>query len=326
MAELTITAVSIPPTDPIAGEPMRKKIIPLSGKLITAEDPLVIGENFRTLKNMRYTDSAIKSIGGMTKFNPTPLLWLRIRSGHQFRKAWPQKEPHLIVQTFNGALTESVVVDNQTVITGGAGGGGGGDFSDTTGSTLITNGTDWTGAWGEGLTFYYSYDGVAWTTLYNKATTPFTDTTAQILLYTELSTGTYADDFVSSIAAVESDDFAGVDSDPPDAGRWTNAGLIIKSNTLQKAALGTGNVISVGSSGAVAIDFRVKTYIPSASGGASKQDSVFLYAPGVTGAAISHRVYTSPDYRILSAGIDEDLQSKNLLSSDTTMYLRVTIA
>lgn len=113
MAELTIPAVSIPPTDPIAGEPMRKKIIPLSGKLITAEDPLVIGENFRTLKNMRYTDSAIKSIGGMTKINSSIMnaTYFKARNAHQFKKP---SEDHLLVQAFNTGLTAAQVLQNTT--------------------------------------------------------------------------------------------------------------------------------------------------------------------------------------------------------------------
>ena len=45
--------------------------IPLNGRLITAEDGAVIGKNFMVLKNMRYTDTHPKGIGGMTAINST---------------------------------------------------------------------------------------------------------------------------------------------------------------------------------------------------------------------------------------------------------------
>ena len=49
----------------------QRKEIPFSGKCMTGE-PAMIGQNFRTLKNMRYTDTHIKGVGGMTKINTTP--------------------------------------------------------------------------------------------------------------------------------------------------------------------------------------------------------------------------------------------------------------
>src|SRR3990172_2045482 len=45
--------------------------IPLTGKLYTAEDSLTIGENFKVLKNLRYTDANLKGIKGMSKVNTT---------------------------------------------------------------------------------------------------------------------------------------------------------------------------------------------------------------------------------------------------------------
>ena len=47
--------------------------IPLNGQLITSEDPAVIRTNFRTLTNLRYTDTHVKGIGGMTKINTTAI-------------------------------------------------------------------------------------------------------------------------------------------------------------------------------------------------------------------------------------------------------------
>lgn len=43
------------------------------GKLITSIDPAAIGKNFQSLKNMRYTDTHIRGIAGMTKINTTEL-------------------------------------------------------------------------------------------------------------------------------------------------------------------------------------------------------------------------------------------------------------
>ena len=57
----------------VQGEPTKKAILALNGKLITAEDPMVIGKNFRTLDNMRYGDQSPKTIGGMTKINSAAL-------------------------------------------------------------------------------------------------------------------------------------------------------------------------------------------------------------------------------------------------------------
>jgi hypothetical protein len=68
-------------------EPVQVRMVPLNGKLVTAEDPLIIGQNFRTLINMRYGDSSPKSIAGMTKINTTPLTtYTKVRSAFHFRK------------------------------------------------------------------------------------------------------------------------------------------------------------------------------------------------------------------------------------------------
>lgn len=68
-------------------QPAQKEIVALSGKLITAEDPLVVGKNFRTLINMRYGDAAPRTIAGMTKINTTALTtYLKVRSAFHFRK------------------------------------------------------------------------------------------------------------------------------------------------------------------------------------------------------------------------------------------------
>lgn len=48
---------------------MDVKEIPLTGKLVTSEDPATIGTNFQTLQNLRPTKTHLKGIGGMSKIN-----------------------------------------------------------------------------------------------------------------------------------------------------------------------------------------------------------------------------------------------------------------
>jgi hypothetical protein len=89
--------------------------IPLNGKLITSE-PAAIGQNFRTLTNIRYTDTHLKAVAGMTKINTTaPATYLKARSAFHFRKAQPQ-ESHLLSQNYGTGLTASRILDNCGVI------------------------------------------------------------------------------------------------------------------------------------------------------------------------------------------------------------------
>jgi hypothetical protein len=106
----------------------------LIGKLLTSIDSTrlshekqstVIDDNFKTLKNMRYHDNGIRGVRGMSKINSTALsTHPKIRNIHQFTKSQPA-ENHIIVQAFNGALTESKVLRNDTAIPST------GDFSST---------------------------------------------------------------------------------------------------------------------------------------------------------------------------------------------------
>jgi hypothetical protein len=100
------------------------KEIPFSGKLITSE-PASIGVNFRTLTNMRYTDTHIKNVDGMTKINSTALsTYLKTRNAFHFKKYQPA-ESHLLIQAYNTGLTASQILDNTTAIPSA------GDFSGT---------------------------------------------------------------------------------------------------------------------------------------------------------------------------------------------------
>ncbi|MCE5226680.1 MAG: LamG domain-containing protein [Porphyromonadaceae bacterium] len=80
------------------------------------QEPATIGTNFQTLKNMRYTDTHIKSVQGMTKINSTALsTYLKVRNAYHFKKFQPA-ESHLLVQAYNTGLTASQILDNTTAI------------------------------------------------------------------------------------------------------------------------------------------------------------------------------------------------------------------
>lgn len=92
------------------------KNVPMNGKLVTGE-PAVIGMNFRTLKNMRYTDTHIRGVQGMTKINSSVMdaTYLKTRSAFHFRKNQPA-ESHVLAQAYNTGLTASQVLENKTAI------------------------------------------------------------------------------------------------------------------------------------------------------------------------------------------------------------------
>ncbi len=96
-------------------EKVYHKTIPLTGKLVTA-DPATIGQNFQTLTNMRYTDTHVKGVQGMTKINTTALTtYLKTRNAFHFKKSQPA-ESHVLAQVYNTGLTASQVLRNAAVI------------------------------------------------------------------------------------------------------------------------------------------------------------------------------------------------------------------
>lgn len=137
----------------------QRKEIPFSGKCMTGE-PAMIGANFRTLKNLRYTDTHVKGIGGMTKINTAAMnaTYLKARNAFHFCKYQPA-ESHLLVQAYNAALAASVILDNTTAIpsagafsatalhTDSAGAGRGRFAEATDGQMVYANGVD-TCMWG----------------------------------------------------------------------------------------------------------------------------------------------------------------------------------
>lgn len=98
--------------------------IAFDGKLITSVDPSTIGKNFQSLKNMRYTDTGIKGIGGMSKINTTSLANPHIRNIFHFDKDSPS-ESHLLVQAYDSNDANPKVYENTTAIPSQ------GDFSGT---------------------------------------------------------------------------------------------------------------------------------------------------------------------------------------------------
>ena len=99
----------------MADQRTQYKQIDFSGKLRTCE-PVVVGADFRTLKNMRYADGHVRMVQGMTKINTVALTtYLKTRNAFHFRKAQPA-ESHVLVQAYNTDLTASQVLENTTAI------------------------------------------------------------------------------------------------------------------------------------------------------------------------------------------------------------------
>jgi len=116
---LEIPLLQLKGVQPAEDEPAKKGIIELTGKLITAERPVAIGKNFRSLKNMRYSDIAPKAVAGMTKINTTPGTYLKTRSAFNFIKPGPEStESHTMAQRYNTGLTASKVYDLTTMAPG----------------------------------------------------------------------------------------------------------------------------------------------------------------------------------------------------------------
>lgn len=88
------------------------KEIRFDKKLITSVDPAMIGENYQSLKNLRYTPTHVKGVAGMTKINSTALsTYLKVRASYQFNKDQPS-EKHLLVHAYNAGLTASCVLQH----------------------------------------------------------------------------------------------------------------------------------------------------------------------------------------------------------------------
>lgn len=96
-------------------ESLKVKSLPFTGKLVTAVDAGTIGENFSLLQNMRYTDSGLRGIGGMTKINSAALASPQIRNMCFFQKPQPA-ETHLVVQSFDPNSANPVLYDSTAAV------------------------------------------------------------------------------------------------------------------------------------------------------------------------------------------------------------------
>ena len=75
---------------------------PLNGRLITKLDGTVLPDaHFQTLENMRYNDSGIEGVEGMSKVNNTVMAKLKVQNGFFFKKEAPSSEHHHFVQVTN---------------------------------------------------------------------------------------------------------------------------------------------------------------------------------------------------------------------------------
>jgi len=97
----------------MADRQLQSKEIPFTGKLVTSEDPAVIGVNFQQITNTRYTQTSIKGIGGHSKINSTAIPNPKVRSGIHFDKA---DESHVVVEAYNTGLSSSKIYENTTAI------------------------------------------------------------------------------------------------------------------------------------------------------------------------------------------------------------------
>lgn len=104
-----------------------------NGKLITKQDPSIIGNNFRSLKNLRYMDTYLEGVGGMTPINSTILSNPQMRNAIHFLKNQPS-ETHVLVHAFDTSLQNGKIYNHTTAIPSSGGFGSSALFtcSDTT--------------------------------------------------------------------------------------------------------------------------------------------------------------------------------------------------
>jgi hypothetical protein len=94
-----------------------KKVIPLTGKWIPAYEGVDLGLNYKQLTNLRYTDTHLQGIGGMTKINTSVMhgTHQKVRSAFHYTKSQPA-ESHLLAQAYNSDLSASVILQNKTAL------------------------------------------------------------------------------------------------------------------------------------------------------------------------------------------------------------------
>ena len=99
----------------MADNPLRSKEIGLNGKLITSVNALTIDTNFQELKNLRYTDTGLRAISGMSKINSTAITtYTNLEGGFQY-----DKTPTRLTVGTTTSTSASKLVDSGAAFNGG---------------------------------------------------------------------------------------------------------------------------------------------------------------------------------------------------------------
>jgi hypothetical protein len=113
---LTIALIFLIVTTVFAQDNVIFKEVPLTGKLVTAEDPITIGDNFQQLTNMRYRRSNPVGISGMSEINTTAVTSVeQMTNGYHFIKHQPA-ESHVLIQGRDGSDANPIIFQNTTAI------------------------------------------------------------------------------------------------------------------------------------------------------------------------------------------------------------------
>jgi hypothetical protein len=113
---LTLALIFLIVTTVFAQDTVIFKELPLTGKLVTAEDPITIGDNFQQLTNMRYRRSNPVSISGMSEINTTAVTSVEeMTNGYHFIKHQPA-ESHVLIQGRDDSDANPIIFQNTTAI------------------------------------------------------------------------------------------------------------------------------------------------------------------------------------------------------------------
>lgn len=88
--------------------------LPFDGAWLPNIDSSLIGSrNYKTLQNLRYTDTGIEGVNGYTKINTSTIdsVYYKPYSGFQYKKKWPD-EDHIFLQCYNSSMQTSRVYQN----------------------------------------------------------------------------------------------------------------------------------------------------------------------------------------------------------------------
>ena len=90
-------------------------MLPLTGKLRTDVDPLLLGkDDFSELKNLRYTNTGVCGTSGMTAVNETATSPTSIKNGIHFKKDAPG-ESHIVLHVTDGDTSTVTIKSTPTI-------------------------------------------------------------------------------------------------------------------------------------------------------------------------------------------------------------------